>query len=121
MQGHRKDPEAAEPDGNSEALVPAVPPPRGFGPLVWTTSRGAAALQNAAFMQRALGTGISGAGAPSSIYQHPGKEGLLPRHLNQSTASLTPHTFTSSLPVFPPWEHWRAAPAPPRRGHGEHG
>lgn len=43
--------------------------------------------------------GISGAGAPGPIYQHPSKTGLSPRHLNQ---------FAASLRVFPSWEHWKA-------------
>lgn len=43
--------------------------------------------------------GISGAGAPSPIYQHPSKTGLSPRHRNQ---------FAASLRVFPSWDHWKA-------------
>lgn len=77
MQGHRKDPEMAEPDGNSAALVPAVSP-QGTGPLARTMSQGLMLCKNAAFMQQTLGTGISGVRAPSPIYQHLRKTGLQP-------------------------------------------
>lgn len=91
MQGHRKDPEATELRGDSEALVPPLPP-RGISPLNRTTSRGGGCPAKCCLYAMSSGNrDLWGRSTQPHL-----SAGLQSRHLNQ---------FTASLGVFPSWEH----------------
>lgn len=91
MQGHRKDPEAAEPRGDSEALVPPLPP-RGTSLLDRATGRGGGCSAKCCLYAVSSGNGdLWGRSTRPHL-----SAGLQPRPLNQ---------FTASLGVFPSWEH----------------